>query len=32
MNLRRYPFKEEEFTTPIAPYIASHYKRPGRLA
>jgi hypothetical protein len=32
MDLRYYPIKEEDFGIHIAPYIASHYKRPGRPA
>lgn len=32
MDLRHYPIKEEDFLVHIAPYIATHYKRPGRPA
>ena len=30
MDSRYYPFSEEDFVREIEPYIASHYKRPGR--
>lgn len=32
MDSRYYPLEEEDFVTPIEPYIALHYKRPGRRA
>ena len=30
MDSRYYPLKEEDFLLHIKPYIATHYKRPGR--
>ncbi len=30
MNQRHYPILEADFIKEIEPYIAQHYKRPGR--